>query len=123
MKEAEVIAILHTPGNGIINQTTGTFDKESNVLTYCETDEDKTLVKFDFNKLLLYRENENLEMTYEFKENETTKNSVTVKELEQTLFVSITTVSIKRDDRYICIKYQVVDANEECTFEIKYEEL
>lgn len=123
MREAEVIAILHTPGNDIINQTTGTYDKENNILTYCETDEDKTLVKFDFNKLLLYRENENLEMTYEFKENETTKNNVTVKGLEQTLYVSITTVDIKRDDRYICIKYQVVDANEECTFEIKYEEI
>ena len=123
MREAEVIAILHTPGNDIINQTTGTFDKENNILTYCETDEDKTLVKFDFNKLILYRENENLEMTYEFKKNETTKNNVTVKGLEQTLYVPITTIDIKRDDRYICIRYQVVDANEECIFEVKYEEI
>ncbi|MCI8567746.1 MAG: hypothetical protein HFG48_00320 [Bacilli bacterium] len=123
MKDAEVLAILHTPGNDIINQTTGTFDKENNIITYYETDDDKTFVKFDFNNLTLYRENENIEMTYHFKEQETTKNNVTVKGIEQTLYVSITTTKILRDDRYIYIKYQVIDANEECAYEIKYEEI
>lgn len=123
MRNAEVLAILHTPGNDIINQTTGTYDKENNILSYYETDADKTFVKFDFNNLTLYRDNENIEMIYQFKDQETTKNNVTVKGLEQTLYVSITTTKILKDDRYIYIKYQVIDANEECAYEIKYEEV
>lgn len=123
MKDAEILAILHTPGNDIINQVSGTYDKENNILSYYETDDEKTFVRFDFNNLILYRENENIKMTYQFKEGETTKNDVTVKGLEQTLYVSITTTKILRDARYIYIKYQVVDANEECAYEIRYEEI
>lgn len=123
MKDAEILAILHTPGNNIINQVSGTYDKENNILSYYETDDEKTFVRFDFNNLILYRENENIKMTYQFKEGETTKNDVTVKGLEQTLYVSITTTKILRDARYIYIKYQVVDANEECAYEIRYEEI
>ena len=123
MKDAEILAILHTPGNDIINQVSGTYDKENNILSYYENDDEKTFVRFDFNNLILYRENENIKMTYQFKEGETTKNDVTVKGLEQTLYVSITTTKILRDARYIYIKYQVVDANEECAYEIRYEEI
>lgn len=123
MKETEVIAILHTPGNDIVNQTTGIYNSENNTIEYYETDIDKTLVKFDFNNNILYRSNDNIEMEYHFEENRNSKNKVTIKGMEQTLLVSIFTTKILKDDKYIYIKYQVIDAKEECAFEIKYEEV
>ncbi len=123
MKNAEVLAILHTPGNDIVNQTEGKYDNIKNILEYNEKDEEQTLVHFDFINNILTRENDSIELEYQFIENETTKNKVNVKNLDQILFVSIFTKKILIDDRYICIKYQIVDANEECTFEIKYEEI
>lgn len=68
--------------------------KKSTCLIYHEPDEKKTKVSYDYEKSLLIRENAELYMKYEFKENKTTTALITIKSLNKHLNVSLKTTKL-----------------------------
>lgn len=120
MEEVNVTAKLTTPGNELLVESKGLYDPYNNVLQYWEEDENNTKMQFNFKDCILERDNQNLKMEYQFILGETTKNKVEVKDLEQTLLVAIKTIECILENRKAYIKYQVVDANEECIYELEF---
>lgn len=120
MKKVDVFAKLTTPGNQLVVSTIGSYDEENKILYYRETDEDETEMQFNFNENTLGRNNQNINMEYKFILGETTRNKIEVKDIEQTLLVSVKTIECKVTDRTAYIKYQIVDANEECIYQLEF---
>lgn len=80
---------------------------EDDVIKYKE--KNNTLVKFDYNKNTLFRENEELRMDYVFRRNEKTEGTIRVKELNQIIKVPIETKKIERKNNNIEISFIVSD--------------
>lgn len=68
--------------------------------------EDDTTVTFDYEKHILKRDNKELKMVYDFKENQGT---FTIKENNQIIEIPIETKKIKRNVNDIIIEYQIED--------------
>jgi len=83
----------------------GNIIQESKEITYQDKDELETRVKFNYEKNLLIRENDNLLLEYKFIKNKLTKGLITIKDLNQTIEIEIKTLNIKNEKNYIEIEY------------------
>jgi len=83
----------------------GNIIQESKEITYQDKDELETRVKFNYEKNLLIRENDNLLLEYKFIKNKLTKGLITIKDLNQTIEIEIKTLNIKNEKNDIEIEY------------------
>ena len=80
---------------------------EEDVIKYKE--KNNTLVRFDYNKNTLVRENDEMRMDYIFRRNEKTEGTIKVKELSKTITIPIETKKLKRKNYNIEIAFKVAD--------------
>ncbi len=74
-------------------------------LIYHEKDENKTKVIYDYKKNLLIRENSELYMEYEFKEDEITTAIIKVKSLNKYLNLSLKTTKLSSREDFIEVAF------------------
>ena len=67
---------------------------EDDIIKYKE--KNNTLVRYDYNKNTLVRENDEMRMDYVFRRKEKTEGTIRVKELNQTITVPIQTILFLR---------------------------
>ena len=78
---------------------------EDDIIKYKE--KNNTLVKFDYNKNTLVRENDELRMDYVFRRNEKTEGTIRVKDLNKIIKIPIETKTLKRKNNNIEIEFLV----------------
>lgn len=107
MPKINIKITLKTPDTTTENNYKAIFHPETNIIIYQE--EDKTKSQFDLRNLRLRRENKSLWMEYLFNEQEKTKGTIKVKELNQSLQVNIQTKKINQQNKNVEIEYQLED--------------
>lgn len=80
---------------------------QDDIIKYRE--QDNTLVKYDLNKNLLIRENDNLRMEYLFDKDNVTEGNIFIKELNNNVNVLINTNKLDRINNNIDIEYVIED--------------
>lgn len=80
---------------------------EDGIIKYKENN--GTLVKFDYSKKTLVRENDELKMDYVFRQNEKTEGTIRIKELNKVIKVPIETKKLERKNNNIEIEFYVSD--------------
>lgn len=96
-------------------ETTGII--QDNELKYME--ENNTKVTFNYTNNHLIRINEELRMDFIFDKNKTTQGTITIKELDKDLKVSIKTNKIEKENNNVLIEYSM----EEDKFLYRIEEI
>jgi len=80
---------------------------QDNIIKYQE--KDKTLVKFDYKKNLLTRENQDLRMNYCFHKERKCIGKIYVKELNREIEVEITTTKLTKKNNNVEIGFKIED--------------
>lgn len=105
MKKINLNIKLISNANKINEKVIGNIVEESKEIIYQEQDDLKTNVKFNYEKNILTRENDDLLLEYKFIENKVTKGLITVKEYNKILEIELKTLNIKKEKNYIEIEY------------------
>lgn len=87
-------------------------------ILYQEQDENKTLVKYDYKKQKLIRENKDFCMIYSFQKNKITKASIEIKELNQVVYLKLKTKEIKQEEKNMRINYQLEEEEYQYKIEV-----
>ena len=80
---------------------------QDEIIKYKE--KDNTLVKYDLNKNILTRENDNLRMEYVFNKGNETEGTIFIKELNNNIKILINTNKLNRINNNIDIEYVIED--------------
>ena len=80
---------------------------QDEIIKYKE--KDNTLVKYDLNKNILTRENDNLRMEYVFNKENETEGTIFIKELNNNIKILINTYKLIRINNNIDIEYVIED--------------
>ncbi len=80
---------------------------QDEIIKYKE--KDNTLVKYDLNKNILTRENDNLRMEYVFDKENETEGNIFIKELNNNIKILINTNKLNRINNNIDIEYKIED--------------
>jgi len=117
MNKLKIKTTIKTKSEKTAVNTMGTI--ESGIISYKENN--NTYMYLDINRNELIRENDEINMKYSFKEKETTKGTIFIKELNKNIKLDIKTIKIEKTD----YKYKVEYIIEEETFiyEITYREV
>lgn len=83
-------------------------DIERQSLFYIE--KDKTTTTYNYKDNILKRDNDKINLEFTFNLNELTKNSITIKELNNTMEVDIITKEITHTDKILKIVYEMNDS-------------
>lgn len=105
LKKINLNIKLISNANKINEKVIGNIVEESKEIIYQEQDDLKTNVKFNYEKNILTRENDDLLLEYKFIENKVTKGLITVKEYNKILEIELKTLNIKKEKNYIEIEY------------------
>lgn len=98
----------------------GEYDEEHKILTYQEKKNLVTIVKIDFLKKYLSRENKDYSLHYQFQENKVTSNPFHLKELNQNLMIKIKTEKFLVTENKIEIQYTLLDSNEKVNYQVEF---
>lgn len=105
LKKINLNIKLISNANKINEKVIGNIIEERKEIIYQEQDDLKTNVKFNYEKNILTRENDDLLLEYKFIENKVTKGLITVKEYNKILEIELKTLNIKKEKNYIEIEY------------------
>lgn len=99
-----IVSIKNTESDNTV-KTSAILQDE--IIKYKE--DSTTTVRFNYHNMNLYRENNELRMSYQFNKEKKTKGKIFIKELNKELEVDIKTKKIKRKDNDIEIKFSTED--------------
>lgn len=109
MQRLKALITIKTKENTLTNQIEINYDKEKHYIYYLEQDLDKTAVIYDYKKNCLKRDNLKIEQEFIFKEKQTTKNKMILKELNSNLDIEIFTNRITSNEPSIEVSYTLND--------------
>lgn len=103
MSKVNILVEVKSTDDDITTKTKAIKQKET--LRYKENE--RTMVRFNYQDISLLRENNELRMNYYFDKDKSTKGKIFIKELEKEIEVEIITKNIKRKGNDIEIKFEV----------------
>ena len=117
MQKEYCAVIIKSNENNERNYYSINNDSNKNMFYYIE--KDKTITSYDYQNDILKRENEEMQLEYQFKLNSNTTNSIFIKQLNKKFNIDIFTKEIVKTSTNLKIVYTI--DNQEFTYEIRKE--
>lgn len=120
MNKIRIKAIITNSENETTNiETSANFDEKNKTIFYNEEDLEVTL-KIEKDKLIINRKNEDYNINFEFKENETVVCLHRVISLGMDLNINVKTLKLEINEKYIYVHYKLNNSGIDMgTFEYK----
>lgn len=119
MKKEKFHITLITSSNKEEYNLLGEYDKDSNIISYYESNSLRSKIVVDINKHLLIKENIDYKITIDLDVSNITKGKIELKKENQVLELEIKTNSFKFLNNNLTMKYTIIDSSEEIEYEIK----
>lgn len=117
MQRLKALITIKTNEQNLTDQLEVNYDPKKHYIYYLESDLDQTAVIYDYKKNILKRDNLKLSQEFTFIENQTTKNKMILKDLNNNLDIDIFTNKITANEPSIEINYTFNE--EEYLYEIE----
>ncbi len=98
----------------------GEYDVENKIIFYEESKELLTKVTLDLKNHILIRDNKDYYLCYHFLEHQETENELTIKSLNQKIFLKIQTEKYFVSDQKIEIIYTILDSEEKIKYIVEF---
>lgn len=120
MNKIRIKSILTNSENETVNlETIAIYDEINNIIKYEEEDLE-VIVKLSKYKLIINRKNEDYDLNFEFKENETITCLHKIKSLGLDMEINVKTIKLEIKEKYIYVQYNLNNNNQDMgTFEYK----